>query len=128
MVLFRALGGIHLVRGFLVLPSEIDVNGADPTCTLLPPSSDTPLKSSEIRTIAAALATRLNSQIGTVKEALQDATITEYGKVRRIDSEAGDTMRSCNLCVTPEDGRDATYVRVCFFLTAFFLDTLTQNA
>ncbi|KAJ7177283.1 hypothetical protein C8R43DRAFT_872399 [Mycena crocata] len=39
------------------------------------------------------------------------ATVEEWGKVRRVDSEAGDTMRSCSLGVTAEDTRDATYVR-----------------
>lgn len=44
--------------------------------------------------------------------ALRNAVIEEWGKVRRTDSEEGDTMRSCSLGTSAEDARDATYVRV----------------
>lgn len=48
-----------------------------------------------------------------VNKALKDAIIEEWGKVRRIDSDEGDTMRSCSLGSIAEDARDATHVRVC---------------
>ncbi|KAJ7138978.1 hypothetical protein C8R44DRAFT_867146 [Mycena epipterygia] len=46
-----------------------------------------------------------------VNTALKGAIIEEWGKVRRIDSDEGDTMRSCSLGTVAEDARDATYVR-----------------
>ncbi|KAJ7362705.1 hypothetical protein DFH08DRAFT_910807 [Mycena albidolilacea] len=64
-----------------------------------------------IRSIAIALSTRTGSKIGSITKALKDAVIEEWGKVRRIDSEAEDTMRSCSVGILAEDSRDATYVR-----------------
>ncbi|KAJ7204111.1 hypothetical protein GGX14DRAFT_369095 [Mycena pura] len=46
-----------------------------------------------------------------VTTALRGALVEEWGKVRRVDSEEGDTMRSCSLGTIAEDSRDATYVR-----------------
>ncbi|KAJ7716634.1 hypothetical protein B0H16DRAFT_1469994 [Mycena metata] len=46
-----------------------------------------------------------------VSAALKPATIEEWGKVRRVDSDEGDTMRAWSLGTTAEDSRDATYVR-----------------
>lgn len=51
--------------------------------------------------------------IAQVKKLVQGSTITEWGKVRRVDSDAGDTMRSSSLGVSAQDSRDATFVRVC---------------
>lgn len=59
-----------------------------------------------------ALSTRSGAKVAQVNAALKNALIEEWGKVRRIDSEEGDTMRSCSLGVMAEDARDATYVRV----------------
>jgi hypothetical protein len=50
-----------------------------------------------------------------IKKALDNAEIEEWGKVQRIDSDAGDIMRSSSLVVTQDDGRDATFVHVSFF-------------
>ncbi|KAJ7475357.1 hypothetical protein B0H11DRAFT_2033961, partial [Mycena galericulata] len=58
-----------------------------------------------------------------VNAALKNAIVEEWGKVRRVDSEAGDTMRSCSLGVTAEDARDATYVRNCGRREDFELQT-----
>jgi hypothetical protein len=84
----------------------------DPTCLLLPPKS--PNRPAECLTagIAAALATRFDADIRLVKNYLKSADIVEWGKVRRIDSDAGDTMHASSLVPKHEDGRDATYVRV----------------
>lgn len=90
----------------------------DPSCALLPPKSRTPVTVAQMRSIAAAVATRTGAKMGPVNRALKDAIIEEWGKVRRIDSDEGDTMRSCMMGVVAEDARDATYVRVgsIFFL------------
>ncbi|KAJ7733997.1 hypothetical protein DFH07DRAFT_870901 [Mycena maculata] len=87
---------------------------ADPTypsCILLPPKSRADPDPSQLRSIAVALSTRSGAKIPLVNAALKNATVEEWGKVRRIDSDTGDTMRSCSLGVTAEDTRDATYVR-----------------
>ncbi|KAJ7017125.1 hypothetical protein C8F04DRAFT_1338084 [Mycena alexandri] len=82
-----------------------------PTCILLPPRSSQRPAVNQIKSIAAALSTRSNTTMAQVNSALKDAIIEEWGKVRRIDSEAGDTMRSCSLGTAAEDSRDSTYVR-----------------
>ncbi|KAJ7017345.1 hypothetical protein C8F04DRAFT_1215111 [Mycena alexandri] len=93
-----------------------------PTCILIPPKSPARPDARHIKPIAAAMSTRLNIPVGRVITALQEATIEEWGKVQRIDSEAGDTMRSCSLGVVAEDSRDATYVRyeMLFELQTFY--------
>ncbi|KAJ7206884.1 hypothetical protein GGX14DRAFT_535429 [Mycena pura] len=82
-----------------------------PSCILLPPKSPATPTKNQIATIAAALATRWGANMADVNTALKEAVIQEWGKVRRTDSEEGDTMRSCSLGVIAEDSRDATYVR-----------------
>jgi hypothetical protein len=62
--------------------------------------------------IAAALATRFDVDIHLVKDHLKNASIEEWGKVRRVDSDAGDTMRASSMIVAQDDTRDATYVWV----------------
>ncbi|KAJ6532446.1 hypothetical protein B0H19DRAFT_1214065 [Mycena capillaripes] len=59
----------------------------------------------------AALSTRTGATMSQVNAALRTAVIEEWGKVCRIDSEAGNTMRSCSLGTSAEDSRDSTYVR-----------------
>ncbi|GLB44025.1 hypothetical protein LshimejAT787_1502090 [Lyophyllum shimeji] len=49
--------------------------------------------------------------IARVKEYMKHAQIHEWGKVRRVDSDEGDTMRAALLRATSEDSRDATFVR-----------------
>ncbi|KAJ6538261.1 hypothetical protein DFH09DRAFT_930551 [Mycena vulgaris] len=82
-----------------------------PSCILLPPKSPTRPDAAQIKTIAAALSTRSGTSMRDVNTALKTADVEEWGKVRRVDSEEGDTMRSCSLGTTAEDSRDATYVR-----------------
>jgi hypothetical protein len=65
--------------------------------------------------IAAALATRFDVDIRLVKHHLKSADIEEWGKVRRVDSDSGDTMRASSMVVAQNDTRDATYVRVTCF-------------
>ncbi|KAF7374217.1 hypothetical protein MSAN_00304000 [Mycena sanguinolenta] len=47
----------------------------------------------------------------TVNKALKAAIIDEWGKVKRVDSDEGDTMRSSSIGTVSEDARDATFVR-----------------
>lgn len=97
---------------------------ADPTCVLLPPKSPNRPTSNLINSIAVALATRFDVRIGTVKPFLNDALIEEWGKIRRVDSDEGDTMRTSSTGTTRDDSRDATYVRVrCFDLKIIYANS-----
>lgn len=70
--------------------------------------------------VAAALATRFTVdgsgsavRVAEVRQYLRShAVIEEWGKVRRIDSDEGDTMHSASMISVGDDSRDATYVRV----------------
>jgi hypothetical protein len=84
----------------------------DPSCILLPPRSRTRPPNHLITTIAATLATRFDRDVRTVRISLSFAEIEEWGKVRRVDSDAGDTMHASTLVPARDDTRDATYVRV----------------
>jgi hypothetical protein len=67
--------------------------------------------------IASALATRFDVSIAIVKRHLRASQIEEWGGIRRVDSSAGDTMRTSLLGASCDDARDATYVRVrCLFV------------
>lgn len=84
----------------------------DLTCILLPPRSLNCPPPNLMTNICAAFATRGNVKIDKVRKIIQDSTIEEWGRVRRVDSEEGDTMRSASLAVNRDDTRDATFVRV----------------
>ncbi|KAJ6479116.1 hypothetical protein C8R45DRAFT_833107 [Mycena sanguinolenta] len=81
------------------------------SCLLLPPKSQQPLSSGQLRSIAAAISTRSGAKMPVVNKALKNAVIDEWGKVRRVDSDERDTMRSCSVGTVSEDARDATFVR-----------------
>lgn len=55
------------------------------------------------------------------------ASIEQWGKVWRIDSEAGDTMCASSMIKNRDDMRDATYVRVgdCSLIAAMIPDDAT---
>jgi len=59
--------------------------------------------------IAAALATRFEATVATVRRYLAVAQIEEWAKICRIDSDAGDTMWASSLVSVRDDSRDATY-------------------
>ena len=82
---------------------------SDPTCTLLPPSSTSPLPSNVLDRIAAALATRYNVRKNIAKSHVPP-DIKQWGKLRRIDG--GDTMTAAQLGQTHLDRRDATHIQV----------------
>jgi len=84
----------------------------DPTCVLLPPRDPSVVPATLQVGIAAALATRFDKPINIIKEVLKVSLIDQWGKVRRTDSEAGDTMSASSLMTIRDDLRDATYVRV----------------
>jgi hypothetical protein len=90
----------------------------DPSCVLLPPKSRARPAEHFITSIAGALATRFDTDVATVKLYLRNVEIEEWGKVRRVDSDAGDTMHASTVVVTRDDSRDATYVRVRSISTA----------
>jgi hypothetical protein len=111
--LFKAHCLTHCAsRSFLYLRRRFKNKLTDPSCILLPPLSPHCPEANQIHTIAAALSTRFQAKMVQVNAALKNAVVQEWGKVCRIDSDAGDTMRSCSLGVVAEDTRDATYVRV----------------
>ncbi|RDB22210.1 hypothetical protein Hypma_010657 [Hypsizygus marmoreus] len=106
-----------------------------PTCVLLPPSIHERPAENLISHIAAAFRTRAQVEanagpphpqtrpgakkgsvlatvaMSEVKRHLRTAEMQQWGKVRRVDSDEGDTMRAALLGSTTEDSRDATFVR-----------------
>ena len=47
-----------------------------------------------------------------IRRRLNDNIIEEWGKVKRVDSDAGDTMHAFAMVKKGEDNRDASFVRV----------------
>jgi len=60
----------------------------------------------------AALATRFDVSVPDIRRSLKENIIEEWGKVKRTDSDAGDTMHAFTMVKQGEDHRDASYVRV----------------
>ncbi|KAF7332811.1 hypothetical protein MSAN_02432300 [Mycena sanguinolenta] len=110
MTVYNAFSELSLVESQVQVPGSFS-DSSYPSCVLLPPKSSTRPAANQLNTIAAALSTRTGASMAAVNAALRRALVEEWGKVRRVDSEAGDTMRSCSLGVVAEDGRDATFVR-----------------
>lgn len=91
----------------------------DPTCILLPPSRVVMPKPGVLNSICAALATRYSTPVTQIRKHVKTATIMEWAKVRRVDSDEGDTIRSSSLlCKVSEDSRDASFARVCITVSA----------
>ncbi|KAF8977094.1 hypothetical protein BDQ17DRAFT_1395011 [Cyathus striatus] len=67
---------------------------AYPSCALLPPSMTKLPLGNQVTVLASALVTQKQNtkllSIAHVKEMLKEAQITEWGKVKRIDSDEGD--------------------------------------
>lgn len=88
---------------------------ADPTCILLPPRITEPLEAGLLTALCAALVTRFDTRgvnVTKVRKHLKNAQIDIWGRVRRIDSDEGDTIRASHVVKSPEDARDATFLRV----------------
>ncbi|KAH6880950.1 hypothetical protein BKA70DRAFT_1391158 [Coprinopsis sp. MPI-PUGE-AT-0042] len=102
------------------------------SCMLLPPSRSGVPSDTKVALIAAALVTRSlhpeatpvpvatssaqpksrrKPAIATVKKYVRDATVVEWGKVKRVDSEEGDTMATSTMGRRGNDRRDNTFVR-----------------
>ncbi|KAF8904553.1 hypothetical protein CPB85DRAFT_1376903 [Mucidula mucida] len=77
----------------------------------------TPLFTKRVtNSVCAALATRFSTatkkvKVQTIRPHLQLVHIRQWGRVRRIDSDAGDTIRAVLTSTTTDDSRDATFVR-----------------
>ncbi|TFK65416.1 hypothetical protein BDN72DRAFT_773358 [Pluteus cervinus] len=82
-----------------------------PTCMLLPPCIETQPSKSQLQLICAALATRVDAPISRIRPIVNKAHITQWGKVRRVDSTAGDTIHAASIVPERYDSRNATYVR-----------------
>jgi hypothetical protein len=78
--------------------------------------------------IVSALATRFDAGIRPVRQHLVHAEIEQWGKVRRIDSDVGDTMHASSLRISRDDTRDATYVRVCYLISLCLSVSLNISA
>ncbi len=86
----------------------------DPTCILLPPQSGEPnISEGILKGIVAALATQFDAPVPEICKKLKETTITEWGKVRRVDSDEGDTMHVFTMVKMGDNNRDASYVWVC---------------
>lgn len=79
-------------------------------------TGSTSLSAGLSNSITAALSTRFGLQVSTIRNHLQQARVEEWGKVRRIDSDAGDLVHSSGLMKPTVDHRDATFVRVSWTL------------
>lgn len=101
-----------LISTFIVFKGCDMFSPKDPSCVLLPPKYPNRPANGLHTGVAAALATRFDADIRLIKEHLKNADIDEWGKVRRVDSDAGDTMIASSLASNCDDSRDATYVRV----------------
>ncbi|KAG5633602.1 hypothetical protein H0H81_006603 [Sphagnurus paluster] len=102
-----------------------------PTCVLLPPFRQERPPANMVTRICAAFRTRLEVEaqgpphpqarpgartsatttlsLARVKQYMEHAIIHEWGKVKRTDSDEGDTMRAVSLGTAAEDSRDATF-------------------
>jgi hypothetical protein len=111
-------GGVFSDHRCMFVPPEFEnlklkgLSSKDPSCVLLPPRSRVRPAEHLIMNIIRALATRFDTDVATVKRHLRTVEIEEWGKVRRVDSNAGDTMHASSLVVSRDDTRDATYVQV----------------
>ncbi|KAI4293859.1 hypothetical protein K525DRAFT_213980 [Schizophyllum commune Loenen D] len=84
---------------------------AYPTCILLPPLSNSPISHSALDSITSALATRFDRHVREVRPHVRKAEIVQYGRVRRVDSDEGDTIRAVQIVAPREDSREASYIR-----------------
>ena len=62
--------------------------------------------------IVTALATRFDAAVPDICRSLKGSTIREWGKVRRVDTDEGDTIHAFTMVKMGEDNHDASYVRV----------------
>ena len=104
---------ITSVSVHLLLFSICNSQFQDPTCILLPPRSREAISQGLLNQIVAALATRYDTTMATIRRHFRADQVEEWGKVRRLNE--GDTMNASSMFRPAEDRRDATYVRVGYF-------------
>lgn len=94
---------------------------ADPTCALLPPHQPlgTITDAKLLRRIAVCLTTRFGIHYSAAKRLVSSENVEAYSKVRRLDSEGGDTMSASSLVRQTRDRRDATWIRVRYVLLSW---------
>lgn len=84
---------------------------------LLPPRS--PIRPDEkllSTSVSPALKTRfIRVDLKVIRKHLKAAFVEEWGTVRRVDSEEGDTIRASSMYKHSEDHRDPTFVRASNF-------------
>ena len=83
----------------------------DPTCVLLPPHSKDKLPSPTLNRIVAALATKYKVHKSVARKYLPEV-IHQYRKIRRVDSDSGDTMVASEAGTKSADRQDATFICV----------------
>ncbi|KAF8801556.1 hypothetical protein BYT27DRAFT_7174014 [Phlegmacium glaucopus] len=82
---------------------------AYPTCVFLPPSRKGQPSNIVIGLLASAFLPQVT--ISQAKKIVRDAEIVDWGKVKHVDSEEGDTMYASALCTLLHDSREASFVR-----------------
>lgn len=95
--------------------SDILMAPLDPSCLLLPPKVDNRPVPNLISGIVAALPTHFELHVTLLRPHLDLAQVKQWGKIRHIDSEAGDIMCASSLGIKHEDSQDTTFVRVRSF-------------
>ncbi|KAF7974191.1 hypothetical protein HWV62_13235 [Athelia sp. TMB] len=68
-----------------------------PSCVLLPPHVKAAPAANILAGITTALATRFGVTVTIARAFMRNAKIEQWGKVRRVDSTEGDTMRAIDM-------------------------------
>lgn len=82
----------------------------DQSYVLLPPHRPDSLDTALFNKVCAALATRFDVSLSTIRPRLEKAKISMWGKIRCANG--GDTIHASTLVTMGDDRRDASYVRV----------------
>jgi hypothetical protein len=76
----------------------------------LPPHKTGSIEAPLLNKVLAALATRFDTTIASIRQHVQVNSIEQWGKVRYL--EGGDTMDAASVVKARSDMRDTTFVRV----------------
>lgn len=99
----------------------------DPTRVLLLPHIRVAPTADTLGRIAAALATQFSVSVAVAKAFLRNLQVEQWGKVHRVNSTEGDTMRASIMGSTRDDSHDVSHVCVCT-LTHVIAHPLTSFA
>ncbi|KAF7964582.1 hypothetical protein HWV62_5467 [Athelia sp. TMB] len=112
------IGNIYNISDVLTLKKPRgDVRGSYkedfyPSCLLLPPRNKSrPANNIINKQIAPALATRYGIKVSVINQQIKCAEIEEWGKIRRVDSDAGDTISTYSMSGERDDARDSSFIR-----------------